>query len=202
EAEKVKNSIKNFNFIFLVKVEEMRNVFMQQFRADWESKGKIFFHKNTILTMALGSDKSNEIEDNLSELTKEIYGECGLFLTSKPLEEVREYIENFTWKEYARPRSIATETVTIPAGIVSYQPEKGGHPVQKAVNDIFKKMEAPTVAENDTVCLLDDYTICKVGDPLSVHQAHILKLLGYKTVTCRLLITHYYDKIKQATFRF
>ncbi|CAG8555603.1 17143_t:CDS:2 [Racocetra fulgida] len=97
--------------------------------------------------MALGSDKSNEIEDNLSELTK-------------PLEEVREYIENFTWKEYARPRSIATETVTIPAGIVSYQPEKGGHPVQKAVNDIFKKMEAPTVVENNTVCLLDDYTIC------------------------------------------
>ncbi|CAG8769023.1 13952_t:CDS:2, partial [Cetraspora pellucida] len=127
-VEKIEDSIKNFNFIFLVKVEEMRNSFIQKFRADWESKGKIFFHKNTILKMALGSDKPNEIEENLGEFSKEIYGECGFFLTSKPLEEVREYVENFTVKEYARLRSIATETVTIPAGIVSHHPEKGGQP--------------------------------------------------------------------------
>ncbi|CAG8580083.1 25034_t:CDS:2 [Cetraspora pellucida] len=151
--------------------------------------------------MALGNDNPNEIEENLRELFREIRGECGFFLTSKPLEEVREYVENFAVKDYARFRSIATETITIPAGIVSHHHH--GRPVKKSANHLFfKKMGAPTAVENDTVCLLKDYTICKVGEPLNEHQAHLLKYLGYKTVTCKLLITHYYDKTKKATLRF
>ncbi|KAF0420408.1 ribosomal protein L10-domain-containing protein [Gigaspora margarita] len=202
EMTKIKDSVKQFDYIFLVKVQDMRNSFLQRVRADWKSKGRIFFHKNTILTMALGSDRSDEIEENLCEFSKEIYGECGILITNEPAETVREYVEKTTCKDYARMKSIVTETITIPAGIVSFGSERDCQPVPRTMEIFFKKLEVPVVVENNVLCLLEDYTICKIGDSLSENQANVLKLLGYKLATSKLLITHYYDKTKKETFRF
>ncbi|CAG8546306.1 1779_t:CDS:2 [Dentiscutata heterogama] len=126
--------------------------------------------------MALGNSKSEEIEDNLSEFSKEIYGECGILITSEPVEAVRENIEKATFKDYARMKSIVTEAVTIPAGIVSFSPEKGGQPVPRTLENFLKKMEVPIVIENNEICLQEDYTICKIGDSLSENQAHLLAI--------------------------
>ncbi|CAG8481676.1 16025_t:CDS:2 [Dentiscutata erythropus] len=152
--------------------------------------------------MALGNSKSEEIEENLCEFSKEIYGECGILITSEPVESVREYIEKATVKDYARMKSIVTETVTIPAGIVSYGPEKGGQPISRTWENFFKKVELPIVIENNAICLQEDYTICKIGDSLSENQAHLLQKLGYKLALFKLTVTHCYDKTKKETFIF
>ncbi|CAG8631628.1 25970_t:CDS:2, partial [Gigaspora rosea] len=187
ETTKIRDSVKQFDYIFLLKVKDMRNSFLQRVRADWKSKG---------------SDRSDEIEENLCEFSKEIYGECGILITNEPAETVREYVEKTACKDYARMKSIATETITIPAGIVSFGSERDYQPVPRTMEIFFKKLEVPVVVENNVLCLLEDYTICKIGDSLSENQANVLKMLGYKLATSKLLITHYYDKTKKETFRF
>nr|CAG8450617.1 8413_t:CDS:2 [Entrophospora candida] len=193
--ETIQSYVANYNYIWRLEPEGMRNLFLQQIRADWAHKGK------TLMQKAIGVDESDEFELNLSEFSKLLKGDGGLLFTNESVESVEDYFESFIKKDHARPGNIANGTIIIPEGIVRYNfgsasnnYSNGGFPIPVTMSKQLEKLGMPVVVEREHLVLKSDYKICNIGDKLSIEQAHLLKLLQITISEFKLKLTHYYDK--------
>ncbi|CAH1757831.1 11327_t:CDS:2 [Entrophospora sp. SA101] len=172
--ETIQSYVTNYNYIWRLEPEGMRNLFLQQIRADWAHKGKIIFCKRTLMQKAIGVDKMESVED---------------------------YFESFIKKDHARSGNIASGTIIIPEGIVRYNfgsasndYSNGGFPIPVTMSKQLEKLGMPVVVEREHLVLKSDYKVCNIGDKLSIEQAHLLKLLQITISEFKLKLTHYYDK--------
>jgi len=171
--EGVRESVDKFNYIWVFSVENMRNTFLKDIRAQWKQSGRFFFGKNKVMAKALGVTMEEEYRENLRLIAKELTGDVGLLFTSSSPGEVREYFESFRQRDYARGGTKATETVVIPEG-----------PVYRIADELFphnmetqlRSLGMPTVLKNGQVTLFGEYEICREGETLTSDQAHLLKL--------------------------
>lgn len=67
--EKIKDSFSTYEYIYLIRVDNMRNTFLKQFREDY-IESKIFFGKTTIMAKALEMSE----EEALSQFSQHISG--------------------------------------------------------------------------------------------------------------------------------
>lgn len=79
-AEKYKN-------IILFSVENMRNNKLKDLRVEWRGS-RLFFGKNKIVALALGTTKESEIAEGICKLSSNLQGQCGLFFTNEKKKKV------------------------------------------------------------------------------------------------------------------
>ena len=70
------------------------------------------------MAKALGLTPAEEHLTNLSELTQHLNGNVGLFFTNRDPSEMIEYFANYSQTDFARAGIVATQTFTVPAGVV------------------------------------------------------------------------------------
>lgn len=66
--ERIQDAFSTYEYIYLIRIDNMRNAFLKQFREDY-IKSKIFFGKTTIMTKALEMS-----EEALSQFCQHIAG--------------------------------------------------------------------------------------------------------------------------------
>ncbi|XP_022196364.1 mRNA turnover protein 4 homolog [Nilaparvata lugens] len=170
-VEQVREAVEKCPNIFVFDVQNMRNSKLKDVRIHWRTS-RMFFGKNKIMQLALGKGPEDEIKDNLSKLTAEMKGQCGLLFTSKSVKEVREWFRTFEAEDYSRSGSVASETVHLPEGPLPDFPH--------SIEPHLRQLGLPTSLQKGVVTLIKDHTVCNVGDVLNPEQAKILKLLGKK----------------------
>ena len=134
------------------------------------------------MAKALGQAPSDEHLPNLSSLTPHLAGNVGLLLTSREPATVLSYFLAYSQTDYARAGIPATQTFTIPAGVVY---SRGGElaqeddvPLPHSLEVTVRKWGMPTKLSKGKVVLDSDYTVCKEGEILNSHQTALLKLFG------------------------
>ncbi|RIA90872.1 ribosomal protein L10-domain-containing protein [Glomus cerebriforme] len=190
--DNIRECLSKYTYIWRVKPEDMRNSYLQQIRADWRDKGRIFFTKNRLIIRALGSNEQDEQALNLSKFSQELVGNGGILFTDEPVDNVSSYFSKTQFEDYARAGAFVDKDIIIPAGKIKYH--NTGEYVVNTQKPLLEKLGMPVRVEKDSVILDQDYTICKYGDQLTVEQAHMLKQLMFKLAIFRLNPTHYYDK--------
>ncbi|KAK9764852.1 mRNA turnover and ribosome assembly protein [Basidiobolus ranarum] len=170
--EQIRTCADEFNNIFVFSVENMRNYYLKDIRNEWKSS-RFFFGKNKVMAKALGNTEEEEYKEKLHHIADALIGDVGLLFTNKSVEEVKKFFEDYKQQDYPRSGYVATDEVVIPSG-----------PVKRGAEDSFphnmepqlRGLGMPTMLKNGIVTLPVDYTICKVGDTLTPHQAQLLKL--------------------------
>ena len=127
------------------------------------------------MQVALGRSPEEEYRDNLCKLGEQLGGNCSLFFTNRPKEEILAFFNEFKSLDYARAGFKATEAFVIP---------KGEMPFAHSMFEEFKKLRLPVEMKNGIICMREDYTVCKKGKVLTPEQCRILVCV-WSWVECR-----------------
>ena len=117
------------------------------------------------MQVALGRSEEEEYRDNLYKLGELLGGNCSLFFTNRPKEEILNFFKEYKSIDYARAGFKATETFVIPEGEM---------PFAHSLFEEFKKLRLPVEMRNGVICMREKYTVCKEGKVLTPEQCRIL----------------------------
>ncbi|CAG8515964.1 7225_t:CDS:2 [Paraglomus brasilianum] len=168
-VDTIRKAVDDYKFIWLFHTESSRNGPIKRVRAEWSSS-RIFWGKNKVMAIALGTTPESEYQYNLRLISQCLTGEVGLLFTDMPVDKVLSDAKMFTESVYARTGFIATETIVIPEGPVIL----GDAPIPHSMEPQLRKLGMPTILKDGVVILPVDYAICQKGNELSANQAHLL----------------------------
>lgn len=189
-VNQLRDALDSYSNVFVYSVKNMRNQHLKQIKHDLADSCKFFFGSNKVMAIALGNSPASEQRPNLHLIAKELSGNVGLLFSNSDSDRVREYLDSFTPREFARAGIIATETVTIPNGPVmrKSQVDQELVPFPHNMESQLRALRMPTRLVNGVVVLENDYTICNVGDCLNSEQAQLLKHFGVLMAEFRVKI--------------
>jgi mRNA turnover protein 4 len=157
----------------------------------------IFFGKTKVMAKALGQTPAEEHLTNLSALAPYLAGNVGLFFTNRDPKEILEYFAAYAQTDFARAGIAATQTFTIPAGVVYSRggeiPAEDDVALPHSQETTVRKWGMPTKLEKGKVMLEAPYTVCKEGQVLNSHQTALLKLFGVAMADFKVEMKAYYS---------
>ncbi|KAJ9118069.1 hypothetical protein QFC24_006341 [Naganishia onofrii] len=191
-VDSIRNSIDEYQYVWLFSVGDMRNDGLQDVRKAWKGTGRIIYGKNKVVAKALGESIETEYKEGLVQIAKRLKGPVGLFLTSWEPKETVEWFEEFSRPAFARMGGIAPKTITLKAGpVLNFEDEPFPHSMEPQLRScgLGTKLVkgVPTIEE--------DYVVCKKGEKLSAEKARLLLLLGHMLATFRVKLgSHWSEK--------
>ena len=192
----VREAAEKYQYIFVFSVENMRNTYLKAVRSEY-ADSRIFFGKTKVMAKALGTTSAEEHLPNLAALSSHLNGNVGLFFTNREPKDILEHFANWSETDYARAGVTATQTFTIPAGVVYSRggelPEDDDVPLPHSLEVTVRKWGMPTKLVKGKVVLDVPYTICKEGEVLNSHQTALLKLFGVAMADFRVDMKAYYS---------
>lgn len=154
------------------------------------------------MAKALGQTPAEEHLTNLSKLAPYLAGNVGLFFTNRDPSEVLEYFSAYSQTDFARAGVTATQTFTVPAGVVYSRggelPADDDVPLPHSQETTVRKWGMPTKLDKGKVVLDAPYTVCKEGQTLNSHQTALLKLFGVAMADFKIEMKAYYSSDKEA----
>ena len=162
----IRENVDNFKYVYVLEFDNMRTNAFKDLRLQL-SDCKFLLGKNRVMKVALGRSPEEEYRDNLSKLGEYLGGNCTLFFTNRPKEEILSFFKNYKSLDYARSGFTATETFVIP---------KGEMPFAHSMMEEFRKLRLPVEMKNGVINMREEYTVCKEGKVLTPEQCRILKL--------------------------
>lgn len=149
------------------------------------------------MAKALGQTPADEHLTNLSKLAPFLNGNVGLFFTNREPKDILEYFSAYAQTDFARAGITATQTFTIPAGVVYSRggelPADDDVPLPHSQELTVRKWGMPTKLEKGKVLLDAPYTVCKEGQVLNSHQTALLKLFGVAMADFKVDMKAYYS---------
>ncbi|KIW90906.1 uncharacterized protein Z519_08689 [Cladophialophora bantiana CBS 173.52] len=211
-AANVRDAAENYSFIWVFDVQNTRNNFLKQVRADF-SDSRIMMGKNKVLMVALGQTEETECVPGVSALVPYVKGEVGLLFTNQEIPKIEEYFADWLNQDFARSGSTATRDVRIPPGEIHTQyGVEGGEddPLPVQIEPTLRKLGIPTRLVKGRVMLeerpegsMDEeegYLVCREGDTLDSRQTAILKILGVRMSEFRIGLRAVFEKRLKAVF--
>ncbi|CAO2655430.1 Nn.00g104940.m01.CDS01 [Neocucurbitaria sp. VM-36] len=197
----VQEAADNFQHIFVFSVENMRNSYLKEVRAEF-SDSRFFFGKTKVMAKALGQTPAEEHLTNLSKLTEYLTGNVGLFFTNREPSEIIEYFAAYSQTDFARAGVTATRTFTIPAGTVYSRggelPEDDDVPLPHSVETTVRKWGMPTRLDKGKIVLDVPYTVCEEGKVMNSHQTALLKMFGVAMADFKIDLMAYYSTASES----
>ena len=108
----------DYKYMYVLSYENMTTHPFAKIRKDFASS-KFFMGKNKVMQLALGRTPEEEYKDHLCLLGRQIKQESCLLLTNE--DNVEEYFENFSSKDFAHAGAIAPKTIILEAGKVALE---------------------------------------------------------------------------------
>lgn len=210
--EQIRSALDTYSTVYVFSVENMRTELLQEARSELKGRARFFIGKNRVMAKALGTTIEDEQREGLQKLSSKLSGEVGLlFVREKECkgytlnaeegesliseEELIAYLDSLEQGDFARPGSLATETVTVPSGPLM---TRDGLPVPSNLEGQVRQCGLPVTLIRGVVVVPEgpDRVICSEGDKLNADQARLLKLLNYQMVNFRIrLLSRYRDGI-------
>ncbi|KAG5459933.1 MAG: ribosomal protein L10-domain-containing protein [Olpidium bornovanus] len=176
----VQKCANEYQYIYVFSVENMRNSFLKDIRA--ERKGdRFFFGRNKVMAKALGVTPEEEFQSGLFGVAKvmdggqlftkaALTGNVGLLFSNDNPLETADYFAERVEADYARSGVVADRTIVLPAGEV----RRGEDPFPSNMESQLRGLGLPTTLKKGTVVLPVEFTICNAGDVLNSKQTQLL----------------------------
>lgn len=206
--QQIRTALDSYSTVYIFCVENMRTEILQTARAELKGRARFFIGKKSVMAKALGCTPEEEQRDNISQLANMLSGEVGLLFVREEVpsgytlneeegegviseEELINYLDSLEQPEFARPGTVAPETITVPAGPLK---TSDGVPIPNNLEGQIRQCGLQVSLVRGVVVVPEgsERAICNEGDKLTPEQARLLKLLNYPLVTFRIkLIARY-----------
>lgn len=176
----VRKAAEDYISVYVFSFENMRNSKFKELRERLKSSSRFFLGSNKVLQIALGRTAADEVKDGIHKASAMLHGDCGLFFTNLPKEEVVRIFESFEEYDFARTGTPATETVELKEG-----------PLEQFTHDMepfLRKQGMPVRLNKGVIELVADYVVCNEGEPISPEASRILRLLGVQMAAFHLYL--------------
>lgn len=177
-VNQVRQAVEDYISVYVFSFENMRNVKFKDLRDQLKGSSRFFLGSNKVLQIALGRTAADEVKDGIHKASEMLHGECGLFFTNLPKEEVMRIFETFEERDFARTGSLATETVELNEGPL----EQFTHEMEP----FLRKQGMPVRLNKGVIELVADHVVCQEGEPISPEGSRILHLMGVQMATFHL----------------
>lgn len=155
------------------------------------------------MAVALGNNPETEAAPNVHKLTPYLTGAVGLLFTSRAVESVTNYFENFRPLDFARAGTEATRSFTIPNGLVYSRageiPTADDEPLSHTIEPALRKLGVPTRLVKGKIMLelTDDqegYQVCREGETLDSRQTTLMKMFGVASSEFKVDLKAYWSR--------
>jgi mRNA turnover protein 4 len=154
------------------------------------------------MAKALGQTPAEEHLANLSKLTEYLTGNVGLLFTNREPSEIIEYFAAYSQTDFARAGVVATQTFTVPAGVVHSRggeiPEDEDVPLPHSMETTIRKWGMPTSLDKGKIVLDVPYTVAEEGKVMNSHQTALLKMFGVAMADFKIDLKAYYSTATEA----
>lgn len=183
--ERIREAAEEYEHIYTICIHNVRTNILQQIREERRNDSKMFLGNNKLMMLALGRDEESSLKPNLYKLSKFLTGMSGLFMTNLSKKEVKDYFAGIGEQVFARTGTVATTKLVLSPGPLPQFP----HSMFEHLN----KLGLPIKLDKGTIVLLQETTVCDIGDTLSAEAASLLKLFGMMTVEFRVELTAHWN---------
>lgn len=196
-ADEIRASLDKYQYVWILRVDNMRNTFLKTIRQDWKGS-KITFGKTKMMQKIFGRTVEEEYLPNLHEISKFIVGEVGLLFTDEEPKVVQEYFDSFVKVDYARAGTVSPIDFVLPAGIVYSRggqiPVEDDVPLAHSLESTVRQLGVPSSLKAGKVVISNEYQVVKAGQTLNSNQTRLLKLFGVACAEFKVTLVAYYDK--------
>lgn len=201
-VEQLREAMDKYAYIYVLDVQNMRNLFLKEIRQAWQGS-KIIFGRTKVMQKVLGKSAEDEYLDNSHELAAIVRGDVGLLFTDEPLQVVEEYFDSFVKSDFARAGLQSPLTFTLPEGVVystgGQQPAEDDVPLPHSLESELRGLGLPTRLDKGKIVLGAPFTVCKEGQTLDSKQARLLKQFGVACAQFKVSVLGYYSKTDSST---
>ncbi|KAL8870664.1 MAG: hypothetical protein Q9174_003346 [Haloplaca sp. 1 TL-2023] len=196
----IRECIPNYPYIYVFSVENMRNNYLKDVRADLAGDSRIFFGKTRVMAKALGDSPSTEPHPSTSLLSPHLNGPCGLIFSSRTPSDLLAHFSTYHPLSYARAGCTATRDFVIPAGMLYTRAGEiaveDDVPLAHGIEPTLRKLGVPTRLEKGRVMLDEEFQVCKEGQTLGSGQTTLLKMFGVATAEFGVEVRAWWDREK------
>lgn len=179
--ERIREALDEYTDVYTFTLHNNRTSILQQIREQRKDDSRFFLGNNKLMMIALGRDEESEQKKNLHKLTPFMTGLCGLLMTNLSKKEVKEYFQAIGEQVYARTGQTASEKLVLKAGELPQFPH--------SMFAHLAKLGLPIKLDKGVIVLLQDTTVCDIGDTLSAEAAQLLRLFGVQSAEFKIELT-------------
>ncbi|KAL7059246.1 hypothetical protein AAHC03_013141 [Spirometra sp. Aus1] len=183
-VERVRGLVDKYKYVYVISFDNPRNTRLSELRQELNDS-ILLFGKNKLVMVAFGLDNKTQWKPGLRQLSKYVKGQCALLFSNKEVDELRDTFNQFRSQDYARPGSIAAQTVILSAGSVPKFP----HTMEPAL----RQLGLPVKLIRGIINLETEYPVCELGQALTPEQCRILKYFEVQTSEFRVNILARWD---------
>ncbi|KAL9587444.1 MAG: hypothetical protein Q9212_000260 [Teloschistes hypoglaucus] len=174
----IQECVPQFPYIYVFGVENMRNNYLKNVRADLAGDSRIFFGKTSVMARALGDSPSTEPFPSTSLLSPHLSGPCGLIFSHRDPPNMLAHLDAYHPHSYARAGTISTSAFRLLSGPLVYDAEGESTPIPAEQEPMLRKLGVPTRMEKGRVMLDETFEVCKEGEVLGSGQTTLLKMFA------------------------
>ena len=196
-AEELRASMDQYSYIYVLNVQNMRNLFLKEIRQAWKGS-RIIFGRTKLMQKVLGKQAEDEYLENSHLLSQFLKGDVGLLFTDEEPQVVKDYFDSYVKTDFARSGLEAPLTFTVPEGVVystgGQQSIEDDVPLTHSMESTVRQLGMPTRLDKGRIVLGVPYTVCKQGQTLDSKQARLLKQFGVACSEFKVNILGAYSK--------
>ena len=135
------------------------------------------------MQVALGRTESEAIRDDIHKLSRRIRGYCGLLATNLSREDVETFFIENEEDAFAKAGKVSTKTIELQEGSLR---GPDGILLSHTLEPTLRQCGLLTKLNKGVIELVADAKICDEGKILSIDQARLLKIFGFRMARFRL----------------
>merc|ERR1719259_502653 len=162
-----------------------------------ELPGELVFGKKSVMRFFLREqlEKYPNLEEFIGRLINPELQETCILFSNSPIDDINNILNGFNSAEFGRPGSIADGTVMLKAGDQVFSA------ISTSNDGYLRNLGLFVTVQDGKLFLQENFVASQKGQPLTVVQAKILKMLGIKVSEFNVRFLSLFDKSRKLTFK-
>jgi large subunit ribosomal protein LP0 len=182
--EKMKELLTTYTKCFVVGVDNVGSLQLQQTRVSLRGKAEILMGKNTMMRKCIREYVEQNPGAPVEPLQEVCRGNVGFVFTNDDLGEVRSILEENVRPAPAKVGAVAPTDVIVPKG------PTGCDPGQTA---FFQTLQIQTKITRGQIEMVNDTHLINAGDKVTASQAALLQKLSIEPFSYGMMVKQVYD---------
>merc|ERR1719413_11431 len=182
--EHMKDLLSTHSKLFVVDIDNVGSMQLQQTRMALRGKAEVLMGKNTMMRKCIREFVEENPDSPVDQLEACCRGNIGFVFTNGDLGEIREQLESNVRPAPAKVGAIAPIDVIVPKG------PTGCDPGQTA---FFQTLQIQTKIARGQIEMTTDTHLIKAGDKVNASEAALLQKLGIEPFTYGMNLKSVYD---------
>jgi large subunit ribosomal protein LP0 len=180
----MKEYMTNYSKLFVVSIDNVGSMQLQQTRMALRGKAEVLMGKNTMMRKCIREFVEENPDSPMGQLEACCRGNVGFVFTNGDLGSVREVLESNVRPAPARVGAVAPIDVIVPKG------PTGCDPGQTA---FFQTLQISTKITRGQIEMTNDTHLISAGDKVTASQAALLQKLNIEPFTYGMKLESVYD---------